>query len=152
MKYLMLALAFASAAPAVAHEYRKGTLLIDHPVIRVSSPAAKTGAGYLTISNSGKLPDRLVAVTTTAATRSDLHGTIAKGNVMMMREQAGGVPVPAGGKVRFAPGGLHVMFIGLKAPVPEKSRIRARLTFERAGAVDVEFLAEAAGDGGHHHH
>lgn len=152
MKYLMLALAVAGAAPVLAHEYRHGALLIDHPVIRVSSPAAKTGAGYLAITNSGKEPDRLLSVTTTAATRSDLHGTTAKGNVMMMREQAGGVPVPAGGTVRLAPGGLHVMFIGLKAPVPDQRRIQARLTFEKAGPVDVEFRVEAAGDGGHHHH
>lgn len=150
MKNLMLALAMASAAPGVAHEYKKGALLIDHPVIRVASPAAKTGAGYMTITNSGKQPDRLLSVTTTAATRADLHGTIAKGNVMMMREQAGGVPVPAAGKQVFAPGGLHVMFIGLKAPMPEKSRIKARLLFEKAGAVDVEFIAEAAASDHHH--
>jgi copper(I)-binding protein len=151
VKFLMLALAVASAAPAMAHDYRKGALLIDHPVIRVASPAAKTGAGYMTIRNTGTQPDRLLSVTTAAATRADLHGTLARGNVMMMREQAGGVPVPAGGTVRFASGGLHVMFIGLKAPVPDKQRIKARLTFEKAGAVDVEFLAEAAG-GAHHHH
>ena len=145
MKNLIFAaLVLGLAAPSLAHEYKVGALLVDHPVIRVASPVSKTGAGFMTITNSGKAADRLIAITTTASARSDLHGTIANGNVMQMRAQSSGVPIPAGAKVSFAPGGLHVMFIGLKMPVPEGSEIKARLTFEKAGNVDVAFKAEAA--------
>ena len=139
-----LALTLILAAPLAAHDYRAGALRIEHPVIRVASPVSKTGAGYLTITNTGKTPDRLLSVTTSAAARSDLHGTVQRGNVMQMRAQVGGVPVPAGARISFAPGSLHVMFIGLKAPLPAGRRIKARLTFEKAGSVDVEFKAEAA--------
>lgn len=145
MKHLILAgLVVGLAAPLWAHEYKLGALVIDHPVIRVSSPVAKTGAGFMTIRNTGKQADRLLSISTDAANRADLHGTIRDGNVMRMRAQGGGVPVPAGGSVSFAPGGLHVMFIGLKAPVPEGRLIKARLTFEKAGTVDVAFKAEGA--------
>ncbi len=152
MKALAFFLAAGLAGSAAAHEYRVGSLHIDHPVIRVASPVSKTGAGFLTIVNRGKQPDRLVAVITDAANRADLHGTIQQGNVMQMRAQADGVPIPAGGTVTFAPGGLHVMFIGLKAPVPDGRMIKARLQFARAGAVDVAFKAEGAAAAQHHQH
>jgi hypothetical protein len=146
----LAALALALPAPTLAHEYKAGALLVDHPVIRVASPVSKTGAGYMVITNKGKAADRLLSVTTAASTRSDLHGTINAGGIMQMRAQAGGVPIPAGGTVRFAPGGLHVMFIGLKAAAPPGQMIKARLTFARAGSVDVAFKAETA-SGSHNH-
>lgn len=151
MKTLIVAaLALGLSATAGAHEYILGTLHIDHPVIRVASPASKTGAGFMTISNRGGVADRLLSVTTDASGRADLHGTVQQGNVMQMRAQSGGVAIPAGGKLAFAPGGLHVMFIGLKAPVPAGRMVKARLNFERAGAVDVMFKAEAAGQAHQH--
>lgn len=142
----ILALFLGLAAPAFAHEYTVGAIRIDHPVIRVASPVSKTGAGYLTVTNTGKTPDRLLSVATSAANRSDLHGSIARGTIMQMRAQSGGVPVPAGGTVTFAPGGLHVMFIGFKASLQAGTHIKARLTFEKAGSIDVQFTAKAAAD------
>ena len=145
MKQILWAgLLFGLAAPLAAHDYTLGALVIDHPVIRVASPVAKTGAGFMTIRNTGKQADRLLSVSTDASNRADLHGTIRDGSVMRMRAQAGGVPVPAGGTVTFAPGGLHVMFIGLKAAVPEGRLVKARLTFEKAGTLEVAFKAEGA--------
>jgi copper(I)-binding protein len=142
MKLLLLAMAVA--VPAASHDYSAGQLVIGQPVLRVASPVSKTGAGFMTISNKGKVADRLLSVATDASTRSDLHGTVQTGTIMQMRAQAGGVPVPAGARISFAPGGLHVMFIGLKAPVPAGRRIKARLTFVKAGSVDVEFTVVAA--------
>jgi periplasmic copper chaperone A len=125
----------STAAPAAG-------ISIAHPVLRVAHAGAKTGAGYLAISNHGKVEDRLISVETQGANRSDLHGTVAVGTVMQMRLAAGGVPIPAGATVKFAPGGLHVMFIGLKMPLPPGTRLKARLIFARVGAVDVQFKAE----------
>ncbi|WP_353216820.1 copper chaperone PCu(A)C [Sandarakinorhabdus sp.] len=154
MKIIGLALAFAVALPApdpaAAREYRLGSLTIDHPVLRVASPVSKTGAGYMAIINRGQTADRLLSVVTTASARADLHGTIANGAVMQMRAQTAGVPVPKGATVKFAPGGLHVMFIGLKAPMREGATLKARLIFEKAGPIDVEFKTEAAA-GSHQH-
>ena len=92
MKFIILAVALAMAPAAAAHDYRIGSLTIDHPVLRVASPVSKTGAGFMAVTNRGKVADRLVSVTTTASARADLHGTVANGNVMQMRAQAGGVP------------------------------------------------------------
>jgi len=151
MRTFLLAMAFAMAIPAAAHDYRAGSITIDHPVLRIASPVSKTAAGHMTIINRGKTADRLLSVTTAGAGRSDLHGTMQVGQVMQMRPQAQGVPVPAGARVAFAPGGLHVMFIGLKSSMPEGAMLKARLQFEKAGPIDVMFKTEAAAKGGNHH-
>lgn len=135
----LVALMALAAQPAWA-----APIQIANPVLRVASPVSKTGAGYLVIRNKGPQPDRLLAVKTAAANRSDLHGTVMAGSVMQMRAQADGVPLPAGSTVRFAPGGLHIMFIGLKGPVPAGRRIPATLQFQRAGAVEVMFVVQSA--------
>lgn len=144
MRLISAALVMGLSAPVLAQQYKAGALRIDQPVLRVASPVSKTGAGYMTITNRGTVPDRLLSVATAQSNRADLHGTINQGGIMQMRSAAGGVPVPAGGEVRLAPGGLHVMFIGLKAPVPPGRMIRARLIFARAGTVDVAFKVETA--------
>jgi copper(I)-binding protein len=141
MKLIPIAgLLLGLSAPSLAHEYKAGALLVDHPIIRVASPESKTGAGFMTITNKGKAADRLLSVSTAASGRSDLHGTLNEGGVMKMRAQAGGVPIPAGGKVSFAPGGQPGQMI------------KARLMFEKARPVDVAFKAETAASAQHDHH
>ncbi|MEI6486328.1 MAG: copper chaperone PCu(A)C [Sphingomonadales bacterium] len=138
----LLALLALLAAPLPAQAAGAGPLVIDHPVLRVASPVSKTGAGYMVIRNTGRVADTLVSVTTAAANRSDLHGSVESGGVVRMISQASGVPIPAGGRAVFAPGGLHVMFIGIRKPVPVGTKVPARLIFARAGAIDVLFTAE----------
>jgi copper(I)-binding protein len=52
------------------------------------------------------------------------------------------VEVPPGQTVTLAPGGMHVMFMGLGAPLTEGEKIDAELVFEKAGRVEVQFNVE----------
>ena len=61
-----------------------------------------------------------------------------KGDVMQMR-QVEAIALPAGKVVKLEPGGLHVMFIGLKQPLALGSKVPVTLKFEKAGEVSVEF-------------
>jgi copper(I)-binding protein len=55
--------------------------------------------------------------------------------------------------VKLEPGGLHVMFIGLKQPLAAGSKLPVTLRFEKAGEVKVEFaIAARAPAGGQAHH
>jgi hypothetical protein len=62
-----------------------------------------------------------------------------EGNMMKMHK-VDAVEVPAGQAVGFASGGLHVMLIGLKAPLVEGNTFPLTLHFEHAGAVTVEVV------------
>ncbi|HEX6842842.1 MAG TPA: copper chaperone PCu(A)C, partial [Stellaceae bacterium] len=49
-----------SAAPAFAADYSVGALKIHDPWARATPKGAPVGGGYLTITNTGTAPDRLV--------------------------------------------------------------------------------------------
>jgi copper(I)-binding protein len=140
--------------PAAAHRYDVGALSIVHPHARATVGGARTGAGYVRILNQGAAPDRLLSVTADVSERVELHQTVQQGGIMRMRSLPTGIALPAKGKVELKPGGMHIMFVGLKRPLKEGTRFDASLQFEKAGKVPVVFLVEAAGSkaGGKHDH
>jgi copper(I)-binding protein len=53
------------------------------------------------------------------------------------------VEIPAGGTVRLAPGGLHLMLMGPNKAFLQGDRIPLTLTFAKAGKVAVQLAAES---------
>lgn len=134
---------------ASAHEYRLGDLLIDHPVAFETPPTAMSGAGYMTITNNGDTDDRLLSVAADFP-RVMIHETVTENDVAKMIHLEA-VDLPAGETVSFAPGGKHVMFMGLKGdPLEVGETITATLTFEQAGEIELVFNVEAR-DGSEDH-
>ena len=82
---------------------------------------------------------------TPRATRVELHEMSITDGIMRMRPIAGGIALPAGGEVRLAPGGLHLMLIGPKGGFEQGVRVPTTLVFERAGRITVELAVEAPG-------
>jgi len=141
----------AMAGPACAQKTRVGDIVINQPWTRATP--ARTGAAYLDISNTGTVADRLVAVSTPVAAQVEMHSMSMTGGVMRMREVKAGILVQAGGHVRLAPGGLHLMLTGLKAPLVQGAQVPLSLHFARAGTVQVSAKVAAAGSrtaGGDH--
>ena len=62
-----------------------------------------------------------------------------------MREKADGIPIPAGQTVTLQPGGLHIMFMQVEKPFEEGRNVRVTLTFEKAGAVELDLPVQAFG-------
>ena len=141
------------AASAHAHGFKAGALEIGHPWARETPVGATVGAGYLTVTNTGTDADRLIAVETSGAGKVEIHEATNENGVAKMRPVAA-VDIPAGGQAKLAPGGFHLMLIGLKEGLAEGMRIPATLVFEKAGRVDVEFAVEgmAYGAPGEHKH
>lgn len=139
--------------PAAAHDYTLGSLKIGHPWARATPPTAPAGGGFLTITNTGTTADRLVSATSAAAGQVQVHEMKMDGNVMRMRELENGLEIPPGATVTLAPGGLHLMMMGLKNPLKENTRVPLTLVFEKAGKIDVELVVMAIGasPGGHKH-
>ncbi|HYC64586.1 MAG TPA: copper chaperone PCu(A)C [Reyranellaceae bacterium] len=139
------ALLLLAALPAAAHDYTLGSLHIVHPWTRATPPSAKAGGGYVTVTNKGAAADRLIAARSAAADQVEIHEMKMEGSVMRMRELEKGLEVPAGATVTLMPGGYHIMFMGLRAPFQKDGRVPVTLVFEKAGAIDVEFMVEAMG-------
>jgi copper(I)-binding protein len=132
-------------AVAAAHDYKLGALEISQPWARATASTAPTGGGYLTITNKGTTPDRLVSASSPAADRVQIHEMKMDGNIMRMREVEHGLEIPPGATVKLAPGGLHLMMMGLKGPLKQGTQVPLTLTFEKAGRIDVELAVGSMG-------
>jgi periplasmic copper chaperone A len=131
-----------------------GDLEISGYWTRATLPNQRVGGGYLAITNTGSTDDRLVAVTSDATDRVEIHEMSMENDVMTMRLRPDGLPVPAGETVALEPGGYHLMFMDLVDGFAEGESVRATLRFEQAGDVTIELpvLPASAGRGGSHQH
>jgi len=146
---LITALLCGTFCVAHAHGVTVGTLEIAHPAILTPPAGAKSAAGYLGIVNRGSTADRLLGVETGIAKRAMLHTTEHSDDGVARMVHLDAIDIPAGGAVTLAPGGLHIMLMGLTGPVTEGEMIPATLVFETAGRVEVEFSVDAPADMDH---
>lgn len=109
---------------------------ITRPWTRATPRLGKTAAVYLTLANKGAEADRLVGASSPAGSRVSVHESRQKQGVMTMHHLKELTLAP-GEKTVFAPGGLHFMIFGLKAPLQKGGRIALTLEFKRAGLVEI---------------
>ena len=102
----------------------------------------KNGAVYLTLTNKGETEDALVAVASSVADKVVIHEMAMDGTIMRMR-MLKRLVLPVGEPVTAAPGGTHIMLIGLKAPLKAGTAITLRLTFEKAGDAEISVPVQA---------
>ena len=135
-------LTLASLA-AQAHEFKLGAITIGHPYARATAAGQPTGGGFMKLVNGGGA-DRLLSASAEVAKLVEIHEMKMEGDVMKMR-QVDAIELQAGKTVELKPGGYHVMFIGLKAPLKVGDSFPVKLKFEKAGEVTVEVKVEAPG-------
>ena len=128
----------STTGPGDAGAVGVGDLLITGAFSRATLPNAPVAGAYLTITNAGATDDRLVSVSTPVAGTAQIHQMKMDGDVMKMNALPEGLVIPAGGSVSLEPGGYHLMFMDLKAPLVEGQSITVTLTFEKAGTVEVQ--------------
>ena len=134
---------------ADAHQFKLGAITIGHPYARATVAGQPTGGGYMSFANAGPA-DKLVAISADVSTSVELHTMTMEGDVMRMR-QVDAIELASGKTVELKPGGYHVMFVGLKAPLKAGDKFPAKLKFEKAGEVDVTFNVEAPAAGAAEH-
>ena len=119
----------------------KPTLAVADGWAAVTPKGAKVAAGYFTAGNAGAADDKLIAASSPRAGKVEFHEMSMKGKKMTMRAVKD-VVVPAGGALEFTQGGMHLMFSDLKGPFVEGETIPVKLTFEKAGDVDVTLTVQ----------
>ena len=151
LQRLLAALALGAATLATsAHEFKLGAITIGHPYARTTAPGQPTGGGFLKLVNQGASADKLLSATADVSSRVELHTMRMEGDVMRMR-QVDAIELPAGGSVELKPGGMHLMFVELKAPLKAGDKFPLVLRFEKAGEVKVELKVEAGPEAEHKH-
>jgi copper(I)-binding protein len=149
LKYALPLLSLLALPLAQAHDYQLADLHIDHPWSRAMPPNAPAGAAYFLVENRGNSADRLVAVSTPRAGKSELHNHVHENGLMKM-VHVSAVDVAAGAQVEFSPGGYHVMLFQLNQPLQAGDRFPLTLQFEKAGSIEVEVQVQEGSSAAHH--
>ncbi|ORM32479.1 copper chaperone PCu(A)C [Williamsia sp. 1135] len=103
--------------------------------------AADSGmtAAFGQLANTGDSQIHLVSVSSPASGYMEIHemATSDSGG-MVMREKEGGLVIPAKGSHSLDPGGDHLMFMDITAPVTAGQTVDLTLTFDDGSTKEVE--------------
>jgi len=129
LAFLVLMPPLVSAAPRPAGIMVSGWA-------RPTVSGQSSGAAYLIVRNFGPGADTLVGVTSPIAGMAGVHRSQTIGGVSRMRP-ADAIVIPAGKKLTMAPGGYHVMLMGLKAPLKPGTTLALTVRFAHAGERQI---------------
>lgn len=124
MKAILLASMLATVSTVAFAD-----VTVNDPWSRATVPGQPTGAIYMKINSTSDAT--LLSAETPVAKEVQVHTMHMHNDVMRMREH-GQLDVPAGKTVDLAPGGLHLMLLGLKKPLAAGETVPLKLTFSDA--------------------
>jgi periplasmic copper chaperone A len=118
---------------------------------RATPPGVENGAVYCKIQNHGGA-DRLLGARSSAARTAEIHESVARNGVVQMR-RVDSLPLDTDASIELAPGGTHVMLVGLAAPLVAGAKVELTLVFATAGALSVEVpVVDARAPSASHEH
>lgn len=130
-------------------------LEFENAWVRALPPFQPNTAAYLTLVNRGDVAVAIVGASSNVAEKVELH-TTRKVDGLMRMEQLQALAVAPGERVELAPGGTHLMLLGLAyRPVPgDEIRLCLQLVSgdEVCTVADVRMSGDLPGTTDHHHH
>ncbi|MFB9210112.1 copper chaperone PCu(A)C [Nonomuraea spiralis] len=132
-----------SASPAAAVSTTVSTAA-PSPALTITDPWIKTGgkgmtAAFGTLVNNTDAELTVVSGASPLSPMVELHEVVDSGGKMVMRPKKGGFVVPARGSHQLAPGGDHIMLMGVTGKVEPGAEVPFTLTL--ADGSTVEFTA-----------
>lgn len=122
---------------------QQAELSVEDAWVRLPAAQGRPGAAYFTVRGGGQATS-LLAVSTPAAIRTELHEMKHEGGMMTMQEMKD-VPIPAGATVKFEPGGKHIMLYDISPSVRAGTKVPLRMAFADGKTVEVEAELRAPG-------
>lgn len=144
---MMRAIFAIGLAGAVLAGCQQAELAVEDAWVRLPAVAGRPGAAYFTVQGGGQAAN-LVAVSSPAAIRAEIHEMKHEGGMMTMAPIKD-VAIAAGERIEFKPGGKHVMLYDLSPSVRAGGTIPLRLSFADGKMVEVNAAVRAAGDAAH---
>ncbi len=143
--------AMPGMAPAATHSARPQTADAALPAasLRVEDawvrwlPVGLPMGGYMTLRNTGMTPLRLTGARSASYGMVMLHQTVSEGGMDRMLH-VDAVTIPAGGTLRFAPGGYHLMLMHGAAAVKPGTTVQIELLIAGHAPLQVPFQVRSA--------
>ena len=111
---------------------------------RTTAEGVKNGAAYLTLKHGTGHDDVLVGASSPVARKVEIHESKLNELGVYTMNQVKELPIKDGEEVTFAPGGLHLMLVGLTEPLVVGNEIVVKLEFAQSPAINVRVAIESA--------
>lgn len=134
-------------APVEAAAVVPAGLTVSDGRMNVPAAVGNPAAVYFTLTNSGSENLFLRGAEVVGADSASLHSSSEFGGQMTMNEVIQ-VQIPAGETLEFAPGGYHVMVMGVPEGLEPGGEIEVRLSFLRGEELTFQARLLAPGDDG----
>jgi periplasmic copper chaperone A len=133
---LIVALASFDAGPAKSSD---SSIKVENAWVRESPIGGTSGGGYMKIINSGREADRLISAESSVAKSIVLKQMSYVGDTLVTRTMEKGIEIPPNSTVQFQWQAFHLLFEDLKEPFMIDKDFAAKLNFEKAGPVTIQF-------------
>jgi copper(I)-binding protein len=115
---------------------------IDNPYARAVPEGQPNSAAFMTLRNTGSRDIAIVEARSDIAHAVELHTHRKEGGMMRMRRIMQ-IDIKAGTETVLQPGGLHIMFIGLKQGLPAGSMLALEIVFSDGSSQKLEVPVKA---------
>jgi copper(I)-binding protein len=132
-------------AQTASGTHRAGAIIIEAPWSRATPGGARVAGGYMRITNTGSVPDRLVGGSTVVAERFEVHRSTVADGIARMEPVTGGLEIGPGQTVELKPGTMHAMFVDLRQGLKPGDAVKGTLVFEKAGTIQIEYQVGGIG-------
>lgn len=109
---------------------------VSNVYARAIAEGQTNSAAFMILTNNGKQARALVSATSSVSATVELHTHKLEDGMMRMRK-VDKIDIRAGGMTELKPGGLHIMFIGLKKQLQAGDTVDLELVFDNGDTISV---------------
>jgi copper(I)-binding protein len=141
MSFIRTAIALVALTLIASSAHAYNTVSILRPWAVATKPGQKTGVAYMELETSESVI--VTEIESPAARAVEVHRMIKDKGVMKMRKITN-FELPAGTAVKFEPGGVHLMLIGLKKPLKVGDTITIKFKLLSTAKKESSLQVDAA--------
>lgn len=135
--YKIFKLFFATLAFTLSvNSYAAGSMIVENPYARAVPAGQLNSAAFMVLRNTTNQDRAVVNARSNASKVVELHTHKKEGGMMRMR-QIEKIVVKANSETVLKPGGLHIMFIGLKQSFKAGNKVKLELEFDNGDKVKL---------------
>jgi copper(I)-binding protein len=125
------------STPLIAATSAAEDVTVLDPYVRAVPPGQPNSAAFMQLQNKSTTKHAIVKAASPVSKIVELHTHLMEGGIMKMR-QVKQIDVPAQGSTTLKPGGLHVMFLGLKSELKPGQSVPVTLIFEDGSKTTIQ--------------
>ena len=118
------------------NSYAESSVTVKNPYARAVPAGQANSAAFMVLKNTSNQDRAVVNARSNASKVVELHTHKKEGGMMRMR-RIKQIDIKAGGETVLKPGGLHVMFIGLKQAVNPGDEVDLELVFDDGSKIKL---------------